>query len=610
MKCILGLLLLSAQMYAVQTFIISAGRYTAGAYQSVVPSDITVTVSGTQTGTADRRILVTFPLTNTPNPKITLPAGNTGSCSGGTCTFVNREITDSLASCDIYNGQWPTNAQGRISEIQVGCVDTDPVGNIWRARTAWTSASSGAGANGDVEGCQCIQGSEGPGPLTWRGNDTWMMGNPFHMADDGQLNSHKQDYWIYRNRVNVTWEGMWHPNNPERSGNIFGIRQQQFEWKGGSNITFEGNWFTGSYQSQGGAANSTLLVFRNINEDSSRILIADNVFEHQTGMFLGGDANYSKSIAYFGPPSRDFAVVNNVSWDINQLGPDTVGVGGNGGWTTPAGVTKGYADPTSSNWAYGWMNQGPTNQEGLVFLQNTFPDARGGVAALNYTYVVPSGGLVYRNNFMSMTRDNLMTYLGIRVEDTVENCNCCGGNNGGFAYLSCYYSGGYKLDGNVWLSHDQSQAAINADGWGTGNFTPANPANYTGIWPKYTVKDWHYDLDPEIYRLPVGSPYIEQGANITRLKAVLGSVGQPEALFDASNNLVVTWLAPDPQVCTVDTSATGDLINSFTRYKTDTGGTRIRKITIPSSGITAATNYKVRINCEREAPVLTVKSNT
>ena len=146
-------------------------------------------------------------------------------------------------------------------------------------------------------------------------------------------------------------------------------------------------------------------------------------------------------------------------------------------------------------------------------------------------------------------------------------------------------------------------------GWGTGNTTPNTPSDLVGIWPNYTVKDWHYDLDPETYRLPLGSAYTGKGADITRLRSALGMVDQPQALFDASNNLVVTWLAPDAQACSIDTSATGDLINGFTRNKTDTGVVRVRKITIPAAGFTAQTTYKVRINCEREAPVLTTRSN-
>jgi len=612
-KAILGLFVLLQTALAVppgpQTFTILAGRYTAGVWKSVLPQNIVVTVSGRQTATIDRRILITFPLTNTAIPKIYLPAGSIGACSGGTCNFVTQDITNAEIGCDIFSGQWPVDAQGRIATIMVGCVNTDPEGWFWGITSALAEQSRGAGAPGDEEGCQCIQGPDGPGPLTWRGNDTAMGGNPFHMADEGGLFVHKHDYWIYRNHVNPNWAGMFHPNNPERDGNIYGSRQQQFEWKGGNTITFEGNWFEGGYHSRSGSSTSTMILFRNVNEDNSNLLITDNVFEHVHGLFLAGDLNYP-ALIYQGITSQNFLAINNVSWDVNEKGPDTAGVGGGGPWSTPAGVTGGYADVTASNRGYGWMNQGPSMQEGLAYIRNTFPDFRGGVPALNYTYGTPSGGLYYGDNFLPMSKDNNMSYFGIKSERAVENCGCCGGNYGGFAYLSCYYSGGYSLTGNVWLSRDQTKAAIDADGWGTNNTTPANPADLTGIWPKYTVKDWHYHLDPEMYRLPLGSPYIGKGADITRLRSALGMVDQPQALFDASNNLVVTWLAPDAQVCTIDTSlATGDLISGFTRNKADTGVTRVRKVTIPSAGFTANTNYKVRINCEREAPVLTARSN-
>jgi hypothetical protein len=118
MKRLFWLLLLTRLADAAvgpQSFAIMAGRYTAGKFQSVVPQEILVTISGTQTATTDRRILVTFPLTNTSTPTIYLAAGTTGSCTPGPCTFAYLETTNSLASCDIYSGQWPTNAQGLTS---------------------------------------------------------------------------------------------------------------------------------------------------------------------------------------------------------------------------------------------------------------------------------------------------------------------------------------------------------------------------------------------------------------------------------------------------------------------------------------------------------------
>jgi hypothetical protein len=51
----------------------------------------------------------------------------------------------------------------------------------------------------------------------------------------------------------------------------------------------------------------------------------------------------------------------------------------------------------------------------------------------------------------------------------------------------------------------------------------------------------------------------------------MGYVDSPGALFDGSNNLVVTYYAPDTQGCAID-FGTGSLYSGFTRSNLDTGG--------------------------------------
>jgi hypothetical protein len=137
---------------------------------------------------------------------------------------------------------------------------------------------------------------------------------------------------------------------------------------------------------------------------------------------------------------------------------------------------------------------------------------------------------------------------------------------------------------------------------------PANPNNLTAIWPKYAVKDWHYDLDPEIYRQ---TAYPGVGADITRLKSIMGWIDNPSAWFDKNNNLLVTWLDYDylNQACTVDVATQGQLYGLFARFSLDQANAWLRKVTIPSTNFSPNTAYDVRINCEFQQPILHVKSN-
>jgi hypothetical protein len=600
MKSFLLLGFLALPLYSA-VFYLDPGLYTAGASQSVVSQMITVTLTGAPSSA--RRFLVAFPMSNTPNPVLYLPPGVTASCSGGTCASFPLNAPAG-GSCDKNEANWPKDTRGRISVKRVACGDLNISGIISSLQNSYTDQSD-QGAYNQIEGCQCVQGSEGPGPLTWRGNDTYMSGNEFHQADDVGKYAHKMEMWFYRNRIRPYWGAMFHPNNPERDGNRYGIRQQKYECKGGVQMTFEGNLFGGNFNSNSGSFTSSLLVLRNTNESASEILLTDNVFEHIAGFSLPGDSANGGGL-WWGPTNLNFAAVNNVMWDINEKGPDTVGIGPEGPFNTPPGVTNSYADRSSGKAGNGWLQQGPSFHEGLVYLRNTIPDIRGRVPVLSMVSHVRGGGWIWKDNFLSVTKDNSAFGIGARTDQaSVPECQ----GLDGYKLLVCSNPGNTSLSGNVILSREQTQAAIQADGWGTLNTVPAQPSNKVAIWPKYQVLDWHYDLDPEIYRLPVGSPYEGKGADITHLEDAMGYVRSPEALFDGSNNLIVSWYAPDNQVCTVDTAAPGQLYGTFTRDKSDSASSRYRRVVIAASQFTPKTSYEVRINCERMQPVLTARSN-
>ena len=601
MKRLLFALLLATLPASAAVFYLEPGVYAVGVWRSVVPQQITITLAGTPA--SDRRFLIGFPLSNTATPTLYLPPGVGAICSGGACNSAAFDVAAG-GSCDIHYDSWPKDANGRIGVKMVGCGDLNTAGTITSLANAVTWQSSQTGT-GQEEGCQCVQGSAGPGPLMWRGNDSFMSGNEFHQADF-RKGAVKKQMWFYRNRILPYWGAMWHPNNPEADGNAYGIRQQKYECKGGTNMTFEGNLFGGNYNSSGTSVGEVMLM-RNTNQDASEFLVMDNIFEHVAGFFLPGDTNARAPGVWYGPPNVNFAAINNVSWDVNEKGPDTAGKGGAGPFSTPPGVTGSYADDSAIAAGQGWLQQGPTMHGGLVYLNNTFPDHRGRIATLAFVTRIRGGGWIWKNNFLPVTLDNLSDGIGARPGDDGIPDECNGLR--GYKLLTCGNPVASTFSQNVILSRELTQATVSADGWGALNTIPSNPGDKTAIWPKYAVQDWHSHLDPEMYRLPAGSIYEGKGADITRLEDAMGYVRSVVAAFDAQNNLVVSWYAPDEQPCTIDTAAPGQLYGTFSRDQSDTAASRYRRVVVDKARFTAKTPYDVRLNCERQSPVLTVQSN-
>jgi hypothetical protein len=608
-----------------QTLVLGDGTNNAligGPNPNTLPyNQITVNLSGTPTGGA-KRLTVGFPVASSTTMQVYVPAGMSGSCTGGACNFVtNTAPTGGFCDSRSTNrSQWPVDGAGEVATRMVACFDTDASGNLVFSDQADAGFDDKGFFAGGTEGTQMIQGSYGPGPITFRNNDLFLTGNTFHLADDGGYYSKKNDIWIYRNRFRAYWPGMYGALGMD--GNDYGNRNHAIETKGYGNVTIEGNLFGGNYNDRSQASGSEVIFLRAENQNGdpggSNGLIIDNLFEHVAGGVQPGDtllATCYPQVPGAAPTNTcgttpiNSAIINNVFLDVNQLGPDDACNKGSG--CLPAG-TGAYSAPgfNDINTGDGWLMNGPQVTEGLFIKNNTMPDFRGRIPVFFYGSGHANGGLAMVDNFLSV-RDDMQAFgLGARVGDNGYPPGCSGA---GHALLTCLWPNS-KISGNVILSQIKTQAQIIADGWGTGNTIPSNPADLTGIFPKYNLNPtgaspvWTGDIDPESVRLPNGSPYAGKGADIDRLKSKMGYVDSPGALYDASNNLVVTYYAPDEQACPIDFS-TGSLYGTFGRSNADTGGNRYRRVTIPAANFTADTVYHVRIDCERQQPVLTVRTN-
>ena len=593
---------------------------TAGSFQTITNYTEHITLSGTTTSGAAQRGFVGFPMAADNTLKVFLPPGITGTCTHGPCTFA--PITASAGgSCD-RNSAWPQNAQGKVSVRMVACVDFAAAGTVSGIVGADTIGSNEAIYAGS-EGSQTIQGSCGPGPITFRNNDMGFTGNPIHFADDCSVSPNgpvgittlKHDYWIYRNRFYPFWAGMNHWLNPGRNGNLYGSRNQIIEWKGVFRAALEGNYWAGNFNEATQAHQGSPIVIRNVNQGVSDTLIANNFFQHIAAGFLLND--YNNGITAHAPSGTKSTVANNVMLDINRMGPDIYGIGGVS-LTAGSGsyaVAPGYS-PYSGQ---GRLLQGPGLVQGLSIINNTIPDIAGAFPGFDTTSSVKNGGLFVKDNFLSFNSAAFM-YGGIGLReseggDGAPNSGppCTSDGNPynypvnswlrGYALLNCAWPNN-TFAHNVILSHTFTPSQLNTDGWGATNSTPGNSITETAIWPKYNLnpcnsnQPWKCLIDPETMRLPPGSSYAGYGADITQLEAVMGLVRDPQAAFDASNNLVVTWLSPDTIPYTIDVATTGQLYGTFTRIKTDAGGSRNRKVVVPASNFAAHTSYDVRINSE------------
>lgn len=613
---ILLLFLLAVSAWAAD-FYVDPIMNTAGPYQTITNYQEHVTTSGSPSAGTSRRAYLGFPLSSSNTLQVYLPPGVTGSCSHGPCNFIAYGSATGGA-CN-WSDAWPQTIPGKVGIRMLGCVDFSTTGTIQYIATA-DPLSSAESPYAGIEGSQTIQGSCGPGPITFRNNDMGFTGNPMHFADDCNIDNNPSgittyhaNYWIYRNRFHPYWPGMNHWQNPGRDGNSYGSRNQIMEWKGGDRITVEGNNFLGNYNDATQAHQGSPIVFRNVNQGISNTTIANNLFQHVAAGFLIND--YNSGITTWAPAGTAGMVQNNVMLDVNVQGPDTAGINvslsaGSGSYASSVGF-----QPYSGQ---GRLMQGPGLVQGISWLNNTIPDVRGAFPVFDTTSTVANGGLTAKNNFFSFN-DAVFTYGGVGMrEDEGGNGwpGTCATNTRGFALLTCAWPNNI-FSGNVLLSSTFTASQLTTDGWGTNNTALGSGTALTTIWPKYNLNPcgatpaWTCDLLPyvEMVRLPAGSAYQGKGADITQLKQVMGYLENPQAAFDASNNLVVTWLAPDTVASTVDVAAAGQLYGTFTRIKTDVGGPRARKVTIPASNFTAHANYDVRINGETMAPILHVRSN-
>jgi hypothetical protein len=584
-------------------------------------TQITLNVTGTPTGGA-KRLTVGFPVASSTTMQVYVPAGMSGSCTGGSCNFVtNTAPTGGFCDSRSTNrSQWPVDGAGEVATRMVACFDTDASGNLVWVDPADAGYDDKGYFAGGTEGTQMIQGSYGPGPITFRNNDLFLTGNTLHLADDGGYYSHKSDYWIYRNRFRAYWPGMYGALGMD--GNRYGNRNHAIEAKGYANVTIEGNLFGGNYNDRSQARGGEVIFLRAENQNGDpggqNARIESNLFEHVAGGVQPGDSllvNCHAQVAASAPTNACGAtpinslVYNNVFLDVNQLGPD------NGCGKPldclPAGIGTYAAQLSDVESGQGWLMNGPQVSEGLFFYRNTMPDMRGSIPTLSYGSAFQNGGMMLKDNIFSLRADAYAQDYGAREGDSGRPVACAGLVN--FALFSCLFPNP-RVSGNVILSQTASQATLNTTGWQTNNTIPATPSNLTAVFPNYNLNPtgaspvWTGDIDPESVRLPNGSAYAGKGADIDLLKSAMGYVDSPGALFDGSNNLVVTYYAPDTQGCAID-FGTGSLYSGFTRSNLDTGGNRYRKITIPAVNFTANTSYNIRIDCERFQPVLHARTN-
>jgi hypothetical protein len=97
---------------------------------------------------------------------------------------------------------------------------------------------------------------------------------------------------------------------------------------------------------------------------------------------------------------------------------------------------------------------------------------------------------------------------------------------------------------------------------------------------------------------------LDLGADIDALEAAQGKVKNVRVLSITSSGATVYFTAPDATGCSVDRSTSSNFA-TFTRVA-NAGGARVQSVAL--SGLSSGTTYYARVNCAREQPTVSFRT--
>lgn len=578
---------------ATNTITIGSGTYwfLNGLTSTVSPT--TATLSGSGSGT----IYITVP-PGSNTPKIYLPAGLAGSCTG----------------CTIVTGSGLTNFPNDAAVcVGPGHLTEGPVAYLSAAGTALgivTMAVDEQNVNfvcdtpvgGSGEGGYGIDSAVGPGPSI-------VTNNLFH--NDIGINYFIEDtgaalgYPIgnYLTQMNTfTIDDVWSPSNAA-TNHLNSCHRHEYEDKTGTAMALIGNIFNGQFGWCQPSGMSALLISNNAafstsvppTATASDLTAKYNTFTNGSG---GLGATGAPGDGANPHTARRILIQNNLFTGINSWQHTSV---------PPA---PGIYNPTP-----GWALYLGYSGEDWVIDHNTIYSTSGpNTSGIWFAWSKQEGMVTNNNMFIATGQDathNIVAVDGLTAfgqQAAVPNCY----NKTGIDAMTCSWTPNYQFLGNGLAAGYTNTQTQSGSGSATmsGAYSTANASNVLRtegtVAARIAAVKW-FDSTSN-HRLRYDSPYnsaaavttdkLDGGADIDALEAAQGKVSNVRAHDVASTSAVIGFLAPDTTGCTVDWTTNG--FSTFTRVA-NAGGARVQNVTLSLSAHTA---YQARVNCAAMQPVI------
>lgn len=543
-------------------FTIAAGTFHLPADSCTIGSTVTVTLSGSASGTATGRAYCTRAGALT----LDLPTGVSASCSPAVCTVQNSA-----------SPAYPLNGDSRSTVM--------PIGDLSFTDAALTAVSAPALSSpfADwVTGSPVFLAGAIGGKTALINNTLSAAGAPPWHYDDNNDNQTpgKGDYTITRNLFTIPVEKVF----SQAGSNKLGYGQRQLlEWKSGQRIKIRGNIFEHVFSEATAVANAiTISPTQGPNSAITDVEVGYNLFRNGSGgLSIGGgrvDFKYAHTNADTRPANPTMQRVwvhNNLFYGLNQYT-----------WRAYSGANAGNY---SIDHRYVF--------EDSIWEHNTFYDLRGTSPATALFGGPSHEGLIVRNNIF-WNNDALM----FRSDECADNVPACSGDGDA---LTEDLSWNDVWEGNSFIA-----------GWTdeTGTTAKSSKTYLTGAMPgadSYLQSELADDIEwvdaaNGDFRLKPGVTHRsggakkgtdgrDRGVDYNKLRQEIGEIYNIRVLSITSSAATIYATVPDSGAsCYVGYGTTSDP-SGWDWTAANTAASRVRGIAV--SGLTTATEYHYRLVC-------------
>lgn len=563
---------------ASQTVTITAGSTTMRANQPCTASgSVTFTRTGGTTS-ATSRAYVALDCT----PTLEVPTGTTATCAGSMTDYQSN--VRACTVIEVASPAWPRDAYNGFAAV--------PLAEITAGGGVWTAAADPYGnapSTYITEGTQGMIGGWGPGPYRLENNYSEGVGLLWHFDESATQHPAPGDYVVRRNTF-VMLDGK--RTNGAGSNGLRYMHRNGVEWKNGRRILVEGNTWTNFWADVSSTGCAMLLT----PQGGAQSQITDATIRYNTvdgSCFLTAIGGIS--YAQWNGSGKPLARVR-LHDNIIRLN----------GWTQYEAQARSQA--VSLPFYVGYT------AEDVRVEHNTLYDVRGPQSRFWHQIFQPSSGVRIANNILWMNNDDGSYGMGNEFPGSWANPNCTSIAKSG---MDCAWKSGataeYTFAKNLlvpYWTNSQAQTGLVNESTVSTNYSGLDPFIATGASVEARLAHIGF-FDESDLRMRADSPYLsvgtdglQIGADIDALEAAQGKVKNVRVLSITSSGATVYFTAPDSTGCSVDRSTSSNFA-TFTRVA-NAGGARVQSVAL--SGLSSGTTYYARVNCAREQPTVSFRT--